>query len=388
MKIGCISSTFPKNHKDSWGVFILDLAQSLTTNNNEVFIITQRYRNSCSHEKLGNVTVSRFPWIYPKTFKRLADYPNIPYLRMISYALSCIYCTVKLIRKYDIHVLYANWVIPSGFLGMIVKKLTNRPLLVHVHGSDINMWLKKPGIAPLVLKTLNMADGIITVNKELAKKINDLGVKTPIKYVIPMGVSLKKIDDISEERKNSVPVIVFVGALRKVKGLEFLIDSIPLIRAEIPHFKLIIAGDGPLRSQLEKTIKKDQLSQHVEFLGQISHHSALQQIKSANIVILPSLSEGTPTVMFEALAFKKPLIASRVGGIPEIITHGETGLLIDPKNASAIANAIIYLLKNKDVGDRLSEQGNKLIKEQYTTEIIAKKIMKILVDIQGNSKVV
>ena len=92
--------------------------------------------------------------------------------------------------------------------------------------------------------------------------------------------------------------------------------------------------------------------------------------------------------MFEALAFKKPLIASRVGGIPEIITHGETGLLIDPKNASAIANAIIYLLKNKDVGDRLSEQGNKLIIEQYTTEKIAKKILKILVDIQGNSKVV
>jgi len=384
LRIGYITSTFPKDIGDSWGIFILDLAQSLALKNHDVFVITQRYRKSHSHEKWGNVTISRFNWLSSKIFKRLADYRRIPYLRMISYVLSGLYSTINLVRKHDIQMLIANWAVPSGFLGVIVKRITKRPLLVYVHGSDINMWLKKPEIRSLVIKTLNRVDGIITVNNTLLEKINELGIKNCVKAVAPMGVNIKKLEKIGLKRKNIVPTILFVGAMRPVKGLDFLISSLHLIKEEIPEFKLILAGDGPLRPKLEKRTQNEGLSQYVEFLGQVPHDNAIQLVQTSDIVVLPSLSEGTPTVMFEALACKTPLIASHVGGIPEIITHGKNGLLIAPKSPKAISNAIIYLVKNKEAREKLAENGYKHIKDLYTLEKTAEKILKVCAAILRN----
>lgn len=385
MRIGYITSTFPKDIQDSWGIFILDLAQSLALKNHEVFVITQRYRKSYSHEKWGKIAISRFNWLSSKTFKRLADYQRIPYLRMISYVLSGLYNTIKIVRKYDIQLLIANWAVPSGFLGMIVKKITRRPLLVYVHGSDINMWLRKPEIRSLVIKTLNRVDGIITVNNELLEKINELGIKNCVKSVAPMGVNLKKLEKLPLKQKNNVPTILFAGAMRPVKGLDYLISALPLIKEEIPKFKLILAGDGPLRPKLEQRIQNEGFSQYVEFLGQVPHDQAIHLVQSSDLVVLPSLSEGTPTVMFEALACKTPLIASHVGGIPEIITHGQNGFLIPPKKPEAISNAIIYLLKNEEARERLVENGYNCIIDQHTLEKTSEKILKACANVLRNS---
>lgn len=377
MRIGYITSTFPKYRKDSWGVFILDLAQGLALRKNDIFVITQRYRKSRKHEKFNEITVSRFNWLFPKKFKRLADYKRIPYIRMISYVLSGVYRTIKSIRTSDVQLLHTNWAVPSGFIGLIAKKITGRPLLVYVHGSDINMWLKKPVIRSLVIQTLKNVDGIITVNNKLLETINKLEIKNCVKSVIPMGVDLKKFQDLPMKISNQIHTILFVGALRQVKGLDFLIRSLPLIKEEIPQFKLLIAGDGPLRTNLEKKVQERGLSQYVEFLGQVSHPEAINLVRSADVVVLPSLSEGTPTVMFEALVCKTPLIASRVGGIPEILRHGETGYLIHPGNAQAIADAVVYLLKNDEIRNKIAINGYELIKNRYTTDKTVDKILAV-----------
>lgn len=371
MRICYLSSTFPKSSHDSWAFFLRELAHGLASGKNEVVVITQRYRGSLPRERIENIVVERFNWISPRNFQRLADYKKVPYLRMVSYFLSAVFRTIRVIVRNKLDVIYAHWVVPSGFIALLAKKVTHRPLIVQVHGSDLRgSWAKHPVMRSLTNMTLKRIDGLVTDSKDLMQRAERMGIKINLKKVVPTGVDLKSLEHglPVKKRKNDIPTILFAGALRRVKGLTFLLDAIPLIKKEIPAFKLIIAGDGPLRDQLENNVKTLHISEYVDFLGQIPNDQLLNVMKSSDVCILPSLSEGTPTVLFEALACKTPLIATRVGGISEVITHKDTGILIEPRNARAIADAVINLLQDNDTRQKLAEQGYSLIKSQYTID--------------------
>jgi len=359
-----------------------ELAHGLASGKNEVVVITQRYRGSLPREKMENIVVERFNWLFPSNFKRLVDFRKVPYLRMISYFLSAIFRTIRSIVKNKLDVIYAHWVVPSGFIALLAKKVTRRPLIVQVHGSDLRgipgSWAEHPLVRSLTKKTLARVDGLVTDSKDLLQRAERIGVEINQKMVAPTGVSLKSLEKALSSKKeiNEIPMILFAGALRKVKGLNYLIDSIPLIKKEIPTFKLIIAGEGPLRDVLENKAMILHVSEYVDFLGQIPHDQLLNVLKSSDVFVLPSLSEGTPTVLFEALACKTPLIATHVGGIPEVITHKDTGILIEPKSARAIADAVINLLEDNDIRQKLAERGYNLIKNQYNIERIASNLQK------------
>lgn len=351
-----------------------ELAHELASGKNEVFVITQRYRGSLSREKMENIVVERFNWFFPRNFQRLVDFRKIPNLRTVSYILSAIIRTIRSIVKNKLDVIYAHWVVPSGFIALFAKKVTHRPLIVHVHGSDLRgtpgSWSEHPIVRSLIKRTLARVDGLVTDSKDLLRRAERIGVKINQKLVAPTGVNLKSLEkDLTLIKgKKDIPTLLFAGALRKVKGLNYLIDAIPFIKKEISRFKLIIAGDGPIRGILENKVNILRVSKYVHFIGQIPHDQLLNVLKASDVFILPSLSEGTPTVLFEALACKTPLIATRIGGIPEIITHKDNGILIEPRNAKAIADAVIKLLKDNDTKQKLAERGYNLIKRNYTIE--------------------
>ena len=360
-----------------------ELANELATGNNEVYVITQRYRGSLHCEKIDNISIERFNWLFPKDFKRIADFQKIPYLRMVSYLLSGIFRTIRTIVREKPDIIYAHWAVPSGLIAMIAKLITNRPLIIQVHGSDVRgipgSWAEHPLLQTLIKMVLSHADGLVTVSNDLMTRVKWMGIKVQQKRVIPLGIDLKTLEEtiMSIETKDNIPTILFVGALREVKGLNYLLDAVPLIKKEIPDFKIILAGDGPQRDILKKKANSQNISNIIDFCGQVPHTQVLNLMKSSDIVILPSLSEGTPTVMFEALACKTPFIATRVGGIPDVITHNLTGILIEPNNTQAIANAIINLLKDYNTQKKLAENGYNLIKNQYTMDITALNLLKL-----------
>lgn len=163
-------------------------------------------------------------------------------------------------------------------------------------------------------------------------------------------------------------IILSIGNLLEVKGHIYLIDSINIMKSN--NILSLIIGDGPLKSQLLTRIDSLNLDDKIRLVGQQPHNDISRWISASDIVVLPSLSEGNPTVMFEALGCGKPFIGTRVGGVPEVITSDDYGLLVEPANPEDLAEKIMIAL------DREWDQKKILdYAAQYTWENIAKQIM-------------
>jgi glycosyltransferase involved in cell wall biosynthesis len=159
-------------------------------------------------------------------------------------------------------------------------------------------------------------------------------------------------------------IVLMVGVMRPGKGHDVLIDSLARIAADRPSARLKLVGDGPLRCSLEELASP--FGTAVEFLGERRDVRGL--MAASDIVVLPSLSEALPTVLLEAAAEGVPVVASKVGGIPEIVVDQETGLLVDPGNSASLARAILDLVNDDEARSRLGAAARARALKQFTIE--------------------
>jgi glycosyltransferase involved in cell wall biosynthesis len=159
--------------------------------------------------------------------------------------------------------------------------------------------------------------------------------------IVPNGLNLKRFEGL-EPKTHTGFVVITVARLEKVKGIEYLIEAASLInsKSQIPNPNFLIIGDGSQRKNLENLVKKLNLQEKVKFLGQIPNKEIPQYLAQADCFVLPSLKEGFGIAILEAQAAGVPVIGTRVGGIVDIIEDGKTGLLAEPKNPQALAEAI------------------------------------------------
>lgn len=168
-----------------------------------------------------------------------------------------------------------------------------------------------------------------------------------------------------------LPVIGTVARLEQRKGIRYLIEALPLIEREYKPVNCVVIGEGPERAVLEKRVKELGLAGRVKFLG--FQEDILRFIQFFDVVVIPSLQEGQSIFCLEALACSRPVVASAVGGIPEIIRHGETGILVPPADPGAIADAVLTLLKDRELAKRLAMAGRELVLTRFTQEQMLRK---------------
>jgi glycosyltransferase involved in cell wall biosynthesis len=136
------------------------------------------------------------------------------------------------------------------------------------------------------------------------------------------------------------------------------------VRAERADVEFIIVGDGPLRADVEAHARRLAISEHVHFVGEV--HDVRALLGSFDVFVLSSVIEGMPNVLLEALAAEKPAVVTAAGGMPEIVTHEETGLLVPPGDPEALAAGVLRLLARPEEGTRLGRAGRRLVEERYT----------------------
>lgn len=171
-------------------------------------------------------------------------------------------------------------------------------------------------------------------------------------------------------------MILYVGRLEYGKGLLDLIKSMKIVTTRVPNARLVIVGKGPMLYQLMRTIAELKLSKHVLVKGFHSHDEVLNDYLRASIFVLPSHSEGLATVILEAMACKDAVVATNVRGISDVIVSGKTGLLVPKKEPIALANAIICLLENPDLRERLAKNARRLIEEEFTWEKVTDRVVR------------
>jgi glycosyltransferase involved in cell wall biosynthesis len=177
--------------------------------------------------------------------------------------------------------------------------------------------------------------------------------------------------------------VLIVGRLSREKDHRTLLDAVHRLRPPLnPH--LLIVGDGPERGPLEERIHAGGMTSSVTLTGQTPSAEAFYGI--ADVAVLSSLSEGSPNALLEAMAARLPVVATKVGGIPEIVTDGESALLVAPRDPCAMSKAIAALLSDAALARRLSDRAYEVISTRYTPEVRTRRLIEIYLDALGSTR--
>jgi glycosyltransferase involved in cell wall biosynthesis len=257
-----------------------------------------------------------------------------------------------------------------GF-GLLARLLTKRPYIVYGRGSDVYKTSNAKGMTGFFLKRfakliLQHASIVIALSENMKtcmKQILNCEIK-----VLTNGVNLEEIQKNSEEpaERFGQKQLIFVGNVRPVKGVEYLINAMKIVAQKEPNARLVIVGS--YNPNFAKGIPTN-LREKIQLTGFVKNNKIPALMKNSDIFVLPSLSEGIPNVVLEAMAVGLPVVATRVGGVPELISDGENGFLVPPKSSEKLAEKILLLLGNKSLRDHIS-QNNLIESKKYDVNTI------------------
>ncbi len=281
-------------------------------------------------------------------------YPRYPYLPLVGrefhgplYYRGTRKAIGRIIDDWGPDVIYVTWTWPDAFAAGLIARDHGLPYVVKVHGTDINEYLDYRGRKRRILSALDNASGVVSVSEALKEVMSGQGIETDKIHVIYNGVDRKQYrpQDKSESRLRlgidaDAPTVVFVGNLKPVKGLDQLLKAFKELRGQIQNVKLHIIGRGPLESELRKQSINLGLEEQVRFEGEQSPVEVSRWMSAADVLCLPSVNEGVPNVLLEAMACGTPVVASLVGGIPEIVDRGRCGYLVKPGFPGLLAEAL------------------------------------------------
>jgi len=239
-------------------------------------------------------------------------------------------------------------------------------------------------LAKLEEETAHNANLIVTISNYSLEKIQQhYGIEVSKVRIVPNGVDTEKFKpmDAKAVRQQfglgNEPCVLFVGSLIPRKGLSFLVEAAKKIVKEQAETKFLFVGDGPLRNQLTASLEGANLLGNFKFLGNLKDDVLPAVYNCADVFVLPSIQEGQGIVLLEAQASGKPVVAFDVGGVNEAVRNGETGLLVKRGSSGELADALLKLLSDKALREKIGANGRGFVTENFTWDICAQKMLKV-----------
>jgi len=231
-------------------------------------------------------------------------------------------------------------------------------------------------------KYINKADKIIAVSKVAANFISYFIDDSKKILVIPNGIKMKEF--LVKDKKFDAKTVLFVGRIVYRKGIHVLVEAMSKVIKKKKEAKLIIIGEGYFRPFIENLIKIYHIEKNVIFKKGLSRHQLKKYYQRANIFVCPSLfGESFGIVLLEAMASGTPIIASRHGGIKEVIRDNETGILVKPGDVEGLAEKILLFLNNPQLSERISKKAFQEVKRKYSWEIVGRKIEEVYLSLKS-----
>ncbi len=324
-------------------------------------------------EDAADVTVKRYPVLFG-----IRDYLFTP--QMIGYALD-------VAKDYDV-IHGGGYRTFQSDLAVLASVIAHRPCIISAYGSipyDLpsefpSVFLKRLHDSVMQEYTIKNCDLFVAASRKEVCDLKVFGVPCHKIRLIPSGVALHEFDEANPRRfrekynLHEKKVLLFVGRLHPVKGLDMLLYAFAQVLRESSDVCLVIIGNDSYgySKGLMSLMQDLKITRNVIFVTDPARRELIDAYKAADIFILPSRYESCPLVIFEAGACKKPVIATRVGGIPEIIENGENGFLVEFGNVHQMKSAIQKLLKDNDLANRFGLELYKLVEEEHNWDSIAK----------------
>lgn len=271
----------------------------------------------------------------------------------------------------SLDLLHVHYAIPHSVSALLARMMAAPkalPFITTLHGTDITLVGNERSYLPITRFSIEQSDGVTAISNYLRDRtLREFDIKKPIE-VVPNFVNCdlyKRMDNPRLRTKwapNGEPILMHLSNFRPVKRLTDVVEIFALVRERIPA-KLILMGDGPDRGAAEYVVRKKRLSKDVCFLGK--QDQVYEKLGLGDLFLLPSDTESFGLAALEAMACEMPVIASNVGGLPEVVTHGTDGYLVAPRDVEAAAKYALEVLTRPDRGRAMGQLARASARSKY-----------------------
>jgi glycogen(starch) synthase len=302
-----------------------------------------------SESDFEGMPLYRFPF-----YQALAD-------RKLDQVLEIRQQVIGLKRTFQPDLIHINCLGPSILFHLQTTRSHCAPYLVTLHGER---YPPARGHGTLLARTLRAADGVTAPSEATAEYARCLAASPlPHLSVIHNGVEVPR--RLPQPLPFTTPRLLCLGRLVAEKGFDLALEAFALVRERFPHAHMVIAGDGPELLALQQQAAELHVSTSVEFAGWVAPEAVPEWINGATLVVMPSRREGLPLVALEAAMMARPVVATRVGGLAEVVLHQQTGLLVDSGDTAALADAIAFLLDHPDRAAKMGRAARHRAEEVF-----------------------
>jgi glycosyltransferase involved in cell wall biosynthesis len=365
LKIDVFTDYFPPHIGGGVERVVEEVCRRLAHQGHRVRVFTFNTAGAPAQEVIAGVHVHRAPAIQ---LTRLVHMQS-------SLSPSLLPLAWRLARSDPPDILHAhNLFFFSTVAAAVLKRLLKKPLLTTLHiGSVRELGGPSRLLASCYERTMGRAivrssDRLVAVSKAVARHAVHLGARPEAVRVIANGVDSRQFQPAARPG-NGAFRIACVGRLIFNKGPQFLIEAAPQILEARPEAEFVLVGDGPLRTRLEERARELSISQRVKFLGTRSDVAAILQ--GCDLLVRPSLLEGMPLAILEAMACGLPVVATPISGSAELVRDGENGLLVPPADPGALAGAILRLMEDEPLRAAQGRRGRLLAEHGYSWDAVA-----------------
>ena len=289
-----------------------------------------------------------------------------------------------------IDVVHAHWVVPNGPIAALTAARHHLPLVISLHGSDISVAQRSAWMGRAARWTFGRASAVTAPSEDLIDRARSLGATGDLE-VIPYGgdpdafrVEPSVAARVRERLgvSSSDVLVLAIGRFVHWKGFGDLVDAVRLARSSGSPVRLVLVGDGDLRDDLHAQVRSAHLEEHVSFVGMAARGDVPEYLGAADIIAVPSVHydgyvDGLPNVALEAMAAARPVIATRVGGLPQVIRDGENGLLVDERDPVALARAIATLAGDAQQRAAIGAAGRERVRTELDWDVVADRFVQV-----------
>ena len=414
-KVLVIGSVYPRFHEDAEVPWLRTSIAHLKKAGLDIQVLAPAYKGLKSHE-IDGVKVNRFRYA-PANWEFLtheegapSKMANKPWLQLLAipYIISGFFKCIKICRKWRPDIIHAHWPFPHAYIALGAAKLFKIPLVLNFHGAELLLIRKKKWVKPLLKFAISQAQAVFANSSFTAGKIKALrdvqiewspygttlevkeGGSLPLAPAANAASTTPSSGEVSPQRPSPHPVqgkfkILFVGRHIERKGICYLIEAAKYLPRD--HFEIRIVGVGDLTDELKKlaanVIARNVSDEAIQggsaalpaeiiFTGKLSPEALANEYKTANVFTLPAIvdskgdTEGLGVVLIEAMELGLPIVASNVGGIPDVVVDGTSGILVPEKDPEALANAFKQLAADPELIKRLLAGSQKRIAECFS----------------------
>jgi glycosyltransferase involved in cell wall biosynthesis len=400
MRVCFVTTSFIRSAEDHYARFVYEQAKSLRLGDetNSVVVVAPHAPGLAGEESIDGLQVQRARYFWPTRLERLAyqhegvfETLKNSWLAAVQLPLLLLALLLRLGRaSQDAQIIHAQWV-PTAVVAIVVGWLRRIPVVVSVRGADLNTARSSRMGRLLTRAVISRVSYVVTVSDEFRNLlVSELGCPTPV-AALYNGVDAEQFhprDRVACRRELGLPerdpIALYVGALIERKGVKVLLQALARDTVSASDLDLYLAGEGPQLDALKALTSANGLTDRVHFLGKVSKDHIHLWMGAADVLVLPSYSEGRPNVVLEAMASGIPVVATAVNGTLELISDGEDGLLFEPGDVAGLAACLRRLLQEPGLAAKLSARGPETIRTRGLSWLThGRQLLSIYQQVQG-----